>query len=132
MASGPGFEPNFPIFSFQPIIGQIVISMTRYKLMFYVPIVHAAAVKKAIFATGAGTIGNYRNCAFQVKGEGQFLPADNANPAIGEVGKEETVEEYKVEILCLDEQNTKDAVNAMKEAHPYEEVAYEVYKIEDF
>ena len=106
--------------------------MARYKLMFYVPILHATAVKKAIFATGAGRIGNYKNCAFQVKGEGQFLPVDNANPTIGEVGKEEVVEEYKVEILCLDEQNTKEAVDALKRAHPYEEVAYEVYKIEDF
>jgi len=100
--------------------------------MFYVPVLHAAAVKKAIFATGAGTIGDYKHCAFQVKGEGQFLPSDQANPTIGEVGKEETVEEYKVEILCLDEENTKDAVREMKKAHPYEEVAYEVYKIEEF
>jgi hypothetical protein len=99
--------------------------------MFYVPIVHAAAVKRAIFATGAGTIGNYKNCAFQVKGEGQFLPVENANPVIGEVGQEETVEEYKVEILCSDEQNARDAVKALKESHPYEEVAYEVYKVED-
>jgi hypothetical protein len=106
--------------------------MTRYKLAFYVPIAHATAVKRAIFATGAGTIGNYKNCAFQVKGQGQFLPSDGANPTIGETGKEETVEEYKVEILCADEENTKDAVRELKKAHPYEEVAYEVYKIEDF
>jgi hypothetical protein len=55
-----------------------------------------------------------------------------SNPTIGETGKEETVEEYKVEILCADEENTKDAVRELKKAHPYEEVAYEVYKIEDF
>lgn len=106
--------------------------MTRYKLAFYVPIAHAVAVKRAIFATGAGSIGNYRNCAFQVKGEGQFSPMEGANPAIGEVGKEETVEEYKVEILCSDEENTRNAVKELKKAHPYEEVAYEVYKVEDF
>jgi hypothetical protein len=106
--------------------------MSRYKLVFYVPLSHAVAVKREIFATGAGTIGNYKNCAFQVKGEGQFLPVENANPAIGEVGKEEIVEEYKVEVLCLNEQNTKDAVREMKKVHPYEEVAYEVYKLEDF
>jgi hypothetical protein len=106
--------------------------MNRYKLVFYVPVIHAAAVKKAIFATGAGTIGEYKNCAFQVKGEGQFLPTEKANPTIGESGKEETLEELKVEILCLDEQNTRDAVREMKKAHPYEEVAYEVYRVEEF
>jgi hypothetical protein len=106
--------------------------MTRYKLAFYVPISHAATVKRAVFATGAGTLGNYKNCAFQVKGQGQFMPTDNANPAIGEVGTEEVVEEYKVEIMCSDEQITRDAVRELKKAHPYEEVAYEVYKVEHF
>jgi len=106
--------------------------MPRYKLAFYVPIANATAVKNAIFATGAGTIGNYRHCAFQVKGLGQFLPSEKANPVIGESGKEEVVEEYKVEILCSDEENTRDAVRELKKAHPYEEVAYEVYKVEEF
>ena len=55
-----------------------------------------------------------------------------ANPAIGEVGREETVEEYKVEILYRDEEIAREAVREMKLAHPYEEVAYEVYKVEDF
>jgi|SRR5271170_1385730 hypothetical protein len=111
---------------------QQACKMTRYKLAFYVPVAHAVAVKRAIFATGAGSIGNYRNCAFQVKGHGQFSPMEGANPAIGEVGQEEIVEEYKVEILCSDEENTRDAVRELKKAHPYEEVAYEVYKVEDF
>ena len=106
--------------------------MPRYKLMFFVPLAHATAVKRAVFATGAGTIGNYKHCAFQTQGQGQFLPSDKANPAIGEPGKEETVEELKVEILCLDEENTRAAVRELKKAHPYEEVAYEVYKVEDF
>jgi hypothetical protein len=57
---------------------------------------------------------------------------NGANPAIGEVGREEIVEEYKVEILCSDEENTRNAVRELKKAHPYEEVAYEVYKVEDF
>jgi len=105
--------------------------MTRYKLAFYVPVAAAAAVKKAVFSTGAGTVGEYSNCAFQVKGQGEFRPSKNANPAIGEPGKAEVVEEYKVEILCNDEENTKAAVRELKKAHPYEEVAYEVYKVED-
>jgi hypothetical protein len=121
----------FALYRF-PVLSLVPKPMVRYKLAFYVPISHATAVKRAIFATGAGTIGNYKHCAFQVKGEGQFLPTENANPAIGEVGSEETVEEYKVEILCLNEENTRAAVREMKKAHPYEEVAYEVYKVEDF
>jgi len=106
--------------------------MSRYKLCFFVPMTHATAVKRAIFATGVGTIGNYKHCAFQVKGQGQFLPSEAANPAIGEAGREETVEEYKVEILCRDEEIAREAVREMKLAHPYEEVAYDVYKVEDF
>ena|SRR5271170_882286 len=125
--AGFGFDCKLPN---RPDIG--VTKMTRYKLAFYVPVAHAIAVKRAIFATGAGSIGNYRNCAFQVRGQGQFSPMEGANPAIGEVGKEEIVEEYKVEILCSDEENTRDAVRELKKAHPYEEVAYEVYKVEDF
>jgi hypothetical protein len=105
--------------------------MPRFKLVFYVPIDHAAAVKRAIFATGAGSIGNYKNCAFQTKGEGQFSPMDGANPTIGEVGKDEIVEEYKIETLCLNKRIMKAAVRALKKAHPYEEVAYEVYRVED-
>ncbi|KZO92238.1 hypothetical protein CALVIDRAFT_487852 [Calocera viscosa TUFC12733] len=106
--------------------------MPRYKLAFFVPTAHAAPVKRAIFSTGAGTIGLYKNCAFQSAGQGSFLPVDGAKPAIGEIGREETVDELKVEIQCDGEQQTKEAVKEMKKAHPYEEVAYEVYRIEDF
>lgn len=60
------------------------------------------------------------------------MASDGANPHIGEVGKLEVVEEYKIEILCRNEENARDAVREMKKAHPYEEVAYEVYKVEDF
>jgi hypothetical protein len=70
--------------------------MTRYKLVFYVPIANATAVKSAIFATGAGSIGLYKHCAFQVKGEGQYMASDGADPHIGEIGKLEVVEEYKI------------------------------------
>lgn len=106
--------------------------MTRYKLIFYVPIAAAQAVKQAVFATGAGTVGHYEHVAFQVKGQGEFRPTKSAKPHIGEPGKEEKVDEYKVEILCSDEENARAAVRELKKAHPYEEVAYEVYRVEDF
>ncbi|GIJ88587.1 hypothetical protein Asppvi_007511 [Aspergillus pseudoviridinutans] len=105
----------------------------RYKLIFFVPHSHLEQCKEAIFATGAGTFpgGKYRKCAFQMPGQGQFLPAGDANPAIGSVGQLETVEEMKVEIMCLGRSVMLEAVEALKKAHPYEEVAYEVYKMEN-
>ncbi|EJT96982.1 hypothetical protein DACRYDRAFT_102672 [Dacryopinax primogenitus] len=106
--------------------------MTRYKLVFFVPSTHVTPVKRVIFSTGAGTIGLYKHCAFQTPGQGSFMPVDGANPAIGEVGKEETGEEFRVEVQCDGEQQTREAVSEMKKAHPYEEVAYDVYRMEDF
>lgn len=99
-----------------------------YKLIFYVPKNDAEQVKEAVFATGAGKIGNYSHCAWETLGMGQFKPLDGANPAIGSIGAVEHVEELRVEILCLTEQ-VRSAVMAMKSAHPYEEVAYEIVSV---
>ncbi|PYH71244.1 uncharacterized protein BO88DRAFT_403400 [Aspergillus vadensis CBS 113365] len=105
----------------------------RYKLVFFVPHSDLEACKDAVFATGAGTFpgGKYRKCCFQMPGQGQFLPSEGANPAIGEVGTVETVEEMKVEVMCLGRSIMLQAVEALIKAHPYEEVAYEVYKMEN-
>ncbi|MCJ1275268.1 hypothetical protein MMC21_003069 [Puttea exsequens] len=65
-------------------------------------------------------------------GTGQFRPGDTANPNIGTVGAVEDVKEARVETLCVGEDVAKKSVEALKSAHPYEEPAYEVYKIEDF
>ncbi len=102
--------------------------MDRYKLVFYVPKNDAQLVENAIFETGAGELGDYSKCSFKVLGHGQFLPGKNAKPAIGQCHKLEIVEEYRVEILCL-AKNLHQAIEALKKAHPYEEVAYEVYPI---
>lgn len=99
-----------------------------YKLIFYVPKNDADQVKEAIFATGAGKIGNYSHCAWETLGMGQFKPLGGANPAIGSIGAVEHVEELRVEILCLTEQ-VRSAVMAMKSAHPYEEMAYEIVSV---
>ncbi|KJK61403.1 Thioredoxin-like [2Fe-2S] ferredoxin [Aspergillus parasiticus SU-1] len=105
----------------------------RYKLVFFVPHSHLEACKEAIFATGAGTFpgGKYTKCCFQMPGQGQFLPSDEANPAIGAAGALETVEEMKVEVMCFGRSIMLQAVDALIKAHPYEEVAYEVYKLEE-
>lgn len=101
-----------------------------YKLCVYVPAAHLAAVKQALFAAGAGRIGDYDNCCWQVAGQGQFRPLAGADPFIGAQGQIETVEEYKVELVCADAV-IGAAVAALKQAHPYEEPAYQVWKLEN-
>lgn len=102
-----------------------------YKLGFYVPASHLEQVKQAVFATGAGRIGAYDCCSWQTAGQGQFRPLEGSKPWIGRQGSVETVEEYRVELVCVEEL-IKAAVAAMKLAHPYEEPAYDVVKLERF
>lgn len=102
-----------------------------YALNFYVPITHVDAVKQAIFAAGAGRIGNYDNCAWQVLGAGQFRPLSGSNPFLGKTDQVETVAEYKVEVVCEDA-SIGAVVDALKAAHPYEEPAYQVWRLESF
>ncbi|SDL92975.1 hypothetical protein SAMN05661010_02889 [Modicisalibacter muralis] len=99
-----------------------------YKLAFFVPIDDAENVKEALFKSGAGRIGDYEACCFQTRGSGQFRPLAGADPHIGQVGELERVEELKVELVCPDEL-IQDAVAALKAAHPYEEPAYDVWKL---
>jgi hypothetical protein len=76
-------------------------------------------------------VGNTASAVFQTTGTGQFLPGSDANPNIGAVGTLESVEEMKVEILCVGRPTMLDAVNDLLKAYPYEEPAYQVYKLED-
>ncbi len=99
-----------------------------YKLIFFVPINSATDVKDAIFSTGAGSLGNYSHCSFESKGVGQFKPLAGSSPSIGSIDEIERVDELKIEILCS-ENNIKEAIQSLKISHPYEEVAYEVYKV---
>ncbi len=103
----------------------------KYRLTFYVPPEQLMLVKVAVFKSGAGRLGQYDCCCWQTKGEGQYRPLEGSKPAIGEHGQVETLSEYKVELLCTEE-NIHAAVAALKSAHPYEEPAYEVYRLEDF
>ncbi|MCT8468667.1 NGG1p interacting factor NIF3 [Chromohalobacter canadensis] len=101
-----------------------------YKLAFFVPVDDAESVKEAVFATGAGRIGDYEACCFQTPGQGQFRPLDGADPHIGQVGALSHVEELKVELVCEDD-HLEAAVAALKLAHPYEEPAYEAWHLAD-
>ena len=99
-----------------------------HKLVFFVPESHLETVKQAVFATGAGRIGDYDSCCWQVLGQGQFRPLAGSAPFLGQQGQVETVEEYRVEMVC-DDRLISDAVKALLEAHPYEEPAYDVWEL---
>ena len=101
-----------------------------YKLCFFVPQTHLEQVKQALFDKGAGKIGDYDCCSWQVLGEGQFRPLDGANPFLGKAYKVEKVAEYKVEMVVSDVLIT-DVVKTLITSHPYEEPAYEVYQLTD-
>lgn len=77
-----------------------------------------------------GNIGNYTFCSFSSKGVGRFKPEKGAHPAIGEVGKLESVEEERIEVIC-NHDVLKDVVAAIKKVHPYEEIALDIYPLED-
>ena len=100
------------------------------KLCTYVPTNKSDAVMNALFAAGAGNIGNYSECAFQLDGKGSFKAGDLANPTIGEVGVRHTEAETKIEVLYNRVDESK-IIAALKASHPYEEVAYECVALEN-
>ncbi|KXL42930.1 hypothetical protein M433DRAFT_140019 [Acidomyces richmondensis BFW] len=107
-------------------------STDKYKLVYFTPPQYLSDINAAIFATGAGVYGEYSEVCFTTLGVGQFRPSSSANPTIGRPGKLEQVGEVRCEILCVGPDITQAAVAALKKVHPYEEVAYEVYKVEPF
>ena len=102
-----------------------------YQLVFYVPVEHADVVKTAVFAAGAGRIGDYDSCCWQVLGQGQFRPLPGSSPFIGEQQTLSQVDELRVEMVC-DDALIAAAVAALKQAHPYEEPAYSVWQLAAF
>ncbi|MFT4061859.1 MAG: Nif3-like dinuclear metal center hexameric protein [Edaphocola sp.] len=101
------------------------------KLYTYVPREYAGQVQDALFAAGAGHVGNYSECSYTSPGQGTFRPGADTNPAIGSAGGErESVAEVKIEVLMPLALQQK-VVNTLKAAHPYEEVAYEIIRLEN-
>src|SRR5690554_1902088 len=99
-----------------------------FKLSFYVPESHLETVKEALFAAGAGRVGDYECCCWQTRGQGQFRPLPGSDPFIGEACKLETVVEYKVEMVCEDPL-APALVKALRGAHPYEEPAFDLVRV---
>ncbi|MGE0625610.1 MAG: NGG1p interacting factor NIF3 [Pseudomonadales bacterium] len=99
-----------------------------HKLCYYVPASHLEATKAAVFEAGAGRVGRYDHCCFQVLGQGQFRPLPGSSPFAGSVGKLERIDEYRVEMVCADER-VEAVVAALRRAHPYEEPAFDVIRL---
>jgi dinuclear metal center YbgI/SA1388 family protein len=101
---------------------------TLKKVSVFVPQTHLQVVQEAMFSAGAGNIGNYSECSFYSTGMGTFKGNEQSNAFVGESGKQHQEPEYKLEVLVDDAQLTQ-VITAMIAAHPYEEVAYDVYAI---
>ncbi len=105
--------------------------MTKYyQIYFYVPQPQCEQVKQAMFQAGAGVLGNYDSCSWQILGEGQFRPTEGSNPFLGTTDKLEKVLEYKVEMLCVADK-LEAVIEALKNSHPYEVPAYGVVELVD-
>jgi dinuclear metal center YbgI/SA1388 family protein len=100
------------------------------KLTTFVPIPNTQTVLAALYAAGAGHIGNYKNCSFRTEGIGTFRPTSGANPYIGTLEKDEEVHEHRVEVVFPQYLESK-IMAALRAAHPYEEVAYYLHLLEN-
>jgi hypothetical protein len=104
--------------------------MANVKLVWFVPPERLAETRSAVFEAGGGRIGGYERCSWYTAGTGTFFGGEGAVPAIGEAGREEHVAELRVEAV-VPEGRIRDAIIALRLAHPYEEPAYDVYPLLD-
>ena len=104
--------------------------MSRLKLVWFVPEEALHATRDAVFAAGGGRIGEYERCSWYAAGTGTFYGGEGTSPALGESGREERVAEFRVETV-VPEGRIRDAIVALRLAHPYEEPAYDVYPLVD-
>jgi dinuclear metal center YbgI/SA1388 family protein len=100
------------------------------KLSVFVPEAHAEKVRQAIFEQGGGQIGNYSECSFNITGEGTFKAGAGANPFIGNIGERHTEKELRVEMV-FQQWKQSSVIKAMLQAHPYEEVAYDISTLDN-
>lgn len=106
------------------------MSSSHVKLVIFVPKTHTETVRQALGNAGTGSIGNYRRCCFSTQGIEEFLPVEGADPFIGTMGVIEKVEGERIEVN-VPRDILSDVITAMKKVHPYEEVAYDIYPLED-
>ncbi len=101
-----------------------------FKIVVFVPAAHVEAVRAAMNGAGAGNIGKYSDCSFRSSGTGTFRPGEDTNPFIGRTGLLEEVDEYRLETVVY-RKDLRDVLGAMGNVHPYEEIAYDVYQLEN-
>lgn len=107
------------------------MNTTNVKLAIFVPLTHTDIVREALGNAGAGKIGNYDFCSFSTPGTGRFRGNDQSNPSIGSANIYESVEEEKIEVL-VPRTILNQVIEAVKKVHPYEEVAFDIYPVEDY
>ena len=105
-----------------------MVRRVNRKLVVFVPREALAAVRDALFAAGAGRIGDYERCSWYTQGTGTYLGGEGTNPTLGEAGREERVAELRLETV-FPEERQDEVIAALREAHPYEEPAFDVYQL---
>ena len=100
------------------------------KLIVYVPLAHKEKVQQSLFDAGAGHIGNYDSCSFETQGTGTFRASEGSNPFVGSIGEIHKEDEIRLEIIFPSHLKGR-IISALLSSHPYEEVAYDIYKIEN-
>jgi hypothetical protein len=98
------------------------------KLVVFVPREALDRVRSALFEAGAGKIGNYTHCSWYVAGTGTFLAGEGTSPAVGQTGREQRVSELRLETV-FPEELQNEVITALRDAHPYEEPAFDVYPL---
>ncbi|MBI4716203.1 MAG: Nif3-like dinuclear metal center hexameric protein [Planctomycetes bacterium] len=101
----------------------------RVKVVVFVPATHLDDVAEAMFAAGAGRIGDYARCSYRLRGQGTFLGGASTHPAVGERGRLEYVEEVRLEVVAPSASLSR-VVRALRQAHPYEEPAFDLYPLQ--
>ena len=106
------------------------LNENQLKLSVFIPLTHVDKVAESIYQAGGGMIGEYSNCSFRTTGTGTFKGSDQSNPSIGKKSVVESVEEVKLEVL-VDQWKLNQVISSMKNAHPYEEVAYDIFPLQN-
>lgn len=100
------------------------------KIVVFVPFSHADKIRQTLGEAGAGKIGNYDFCSFSSRGTGRFRGNEKTNPSIGKAGRYEAVEEERIEAV-VPREILKEVIQKVKSIHPYEEMAFDIYPIEN-
>lgn len=129
---GLGVVVAFGFYSFVAFSSKTINNgKSLFKLAVFVPETHSQIVREKLWEANAGKIGLYDSCAFESFGVGYFRPLEKANPFLGQANQLETVKEVKLEVV-VEEMNLKSVMKALREAHPYEEIAFDLIELYDF